>query len=269
MNAPVLEARGLTLAYDKRTIIDDLNLSIHHGTVTTLLGANGSGKSTLLKAFGRILTPAAGEVLLDGEPIRKMRGRDVAKKLAILPQNPVAPSGTTVFDLVMRGRNPHQSWARPWSAEDAAVAEAAIEATGLADVADRDVLTLSGGQRQRAWIALVVAQQASTLLLDEPTTFLDLNHQLEGLRLLRRLNRDRGTTVLLVLHDISLAARFSDRLVVLGTDGGIVADGPPAEVLTPDLLLEAFDLHARVIDDPVTGTPLVVPEEDDMSDSII
>lgn len=263
MNAPILEARGLRLAYDKRTIIDGLDLSIESGTITTLLGANGSGKSTLLKAFGRILAPASGEVLLGGESIRKIPGRDVAKRLAILPQNPVAPSGTTVFDLVMRGRNPHQSWARPWSAEDAAVADAAIEATGLTDVADRDVLTLSGGQRQRAWIALVVAQEAPTLLMDEPTTFLDLNHQLEVLRLVRRLNRERGNTVVLVLHDISLAARFSDRLVVLSKHGTILADGPPATVLTSELLHEAFDLRARVIDDPVTGTPLVIPEEDD------
>lgn len=261
--APVLQARGLRLAYDKRTVIDDLDLSIHQGSITTLLGANGSGKSTLLKAFGRILTPSDGDVLLDGQPIRKLHGRDVAKRLAILPQNPVAPSGTTVFDLVMRGRNPHQSWARPWSAEDAAVADAAIEATGLTDVADRDVLTLSGGQRQRAWIALVVAQQAPTLLMDEPTTFLDLNHQLEVLRLVRRLNREHGNTILLVLHDISLAARFSDRLVVLSRTGTLLADGSPEEVLTSDLLREAFDLRARVIEDPVTGTPLVIPEEDD------
>ncbi|WP_072805753.1 ABC transporter ATP-binding protein [Rhodococcoides yunnanense] len=263
LEAPVLEARGLRLAYDKRTILDGLDLQIHAGTITTLLGANGCGKSTLLKAFGRILTPSDGVVLLDGTPIRTLHGRDVAKKLAILPQNPVAPSGTTVFDLVMRGRNPHQSWARPWSSEDADIAEAAIAATGLTDVADRDVLTLSGGQRQRAWIALIVAQQADTLLLDEPTTFLDLNHQLEVLRLLRRLNRRQGNTVLLVLHDISLAARFSDRLVVLSTDGKILADGTPPDVLTPQLLHAAFDLRARVIDDPVTGTPLVVPEEDD------
>lgn len=269
MNVPVLEARGLRLSYGKRTVIDDLDLKIEHGTITTLLGANGSGKSTLLKAFGRIAKPSAGEVLLDGHPIGTLHNRDVAKRLAILPQNPLAPSGTTVFDLVMRGRNPHQSWARPWSEEDAAIADAAIAATGLKNVADRDVLTLSGGQRQRAWIALVVAQQAGTLLLDEPTTFLDLNHQLEVLRLLRRLNREGGTTILLVLHDISLAARFSDRLVVLSNGGSILADGTPKDVLTPDLLHEAFDLRARVIEDPVTGTPLVIPEEDDELSSTV
>jgi len=208
------------------------------------------------------LRPEAGEVLLEGEPIRSLANRDVAKRLAILPQNPAAPPGTSVTELVMRGRNPHQTWARPWSAEDASIAEAAIEATGLTDVADRDVLTLSGGQRQRAWIALVVAQQAQTLLLDEPTTFLDLTHQLEVLRLLRTINREQGSTIVLVLHDLSLAARYSDRLVLLSQRGAIVADGTPTEVLTPELLHRAFGLRARVIADPVTGTPLVVPEDD-------
>ena len=259
---PVLEARGLTLSYDRRVVIDGLDLSIDTGSITTLLGANGSGKSTLLKAFGRLLRPEAGEVLLEGEPIRSLANRDVAKRLAILPQNPAAPPGTSVTELVMRGRNPHQTWARPWSAEDASIAEAAIEATGLTDVADRDVLTLSGGQRQRAWIALVVAQQAQTLLLDEPTTFLDLTHQLEVLRLLRTINREQGSTIVLVLHDLSLAARYSDRLVLLSQRGAIVADGKPTEVLTPELLHRAFGLRARVIADPVTGTPLVVPEDD-------
>lgn len=262
---PALEARGLRLAYDRRVVIDDLELSIERGSVTTFLGANGSGKSTLLKALGRIHRPAAGEVLLDGKAIRSLSNREVATRLAILPQNPTAPPGTSVIDLVMRGRNPHQSWARPWTAEDAAIADAAIAATGLSEVADRDVHTLSGGQRQRAWIALIIAQQAQTLLLDEPTTFLDLTHQLEVLRLLRTINRDSGATIVLVLHDLSLAARYSDRLVVLSADGRIVADGSPREVLTPELLESAFALRARVIADPVTGTPLIIPEDDEHS----
>ncbi|WP_431038330.1 ABC transporter ATP-binding protein [Streptomyces sp. P6-2-1] len=259
---PVLEARGLRLAYDGRTVIDGLDLSLEAGSVTTFLGANGCGKSTLLKALGRLLRPVSGEVLLDGTPIRRVPGREVARRLAILPQSPVAPAGTTVRDLVMRGRNPHQSWARPWTPHDAEVAERAIAATGLAEVARRDVASLSGGQRQRAWIALVMAQEASTLLLDEPTTYLDLTHQLEVLRLVRRVNREQGTTVVMVLHDLSLAARYSDRLVVLH-EGGIVADGTPDEVLTPALLERAFSLRARVVPDPATGTPLVVPEADD------
>ena len=260
--APVLEARGLSVGYDRTPVIRDLDLTIEHGTVTTFLGANGCGKSTLLKALGRVLKPLAGEVLLDGRPIRKEPNRAVARQLAILPQSPLAPAGTSVLDLVMRGRNPHQSWARPWTAEDAAVAEDAIAATGLTEVAHRDVASLSGGQRQRAWIALVLAQRADTLLLDEPTTYLDLAHQLDVLRLVRRINREQGSTVVMVLHDLTLAARYSDRLVVLH-DGGVVADGTPAQVLTPAVLAQAFGLHARVVPDPVTGAPMVVPEADE------
>jgi len=259
---PVLEARGLSVGYDRRAVLSDLDLRIERGTVTTFLGANGCGKSTLLKAFGRVLKPIAGEVHLDGVPIRKEPNRAVARKLAILPQSPAAPAGTSVLDLVMRGRNPHQSWARPWTAEDAGVAEEAIAATGLTEVAHRDVASLSGGQRQRAWIALVLAQRADTLLLDEPTTYLDLAHQLDVLRLVRRINRDQGSTVVMVLHDLSLAARYSDRLVVLH-DGGVVADGSPVDVLTPEVLQSAFGLHARVVPDPVTGAPMVVPEADE------
>ncbi|WP_420362690.1 ABC transporter ATP-binding protein [Curtobacterium aetherium] len=260
--APVLEARGLSVGYDRHPVLRDLDLEITRGTVTTFLGANGCGKSTLLKALGRVLKPQSGEVFLDGSPIRKEANRAVARKLAILPQSPLAPSGTSVLDLVMRGRNPHQSWARPWTAEDAAVAEDAIAATGLTDVAHRDVASLSGGQRQRAWIALVLAQRADTLLLDEPTTYLDLAHQLDVLRLVRRINREQGATVVMVLHDLTLAARYSDRLVVLH-DGGVVADGAPVDVLTPAVLQEAFGLHARVVPDPVTGAPMVVPEADE------
>jgi len=258
---PALEARGLTLGYDGRTVIDTLNLTIETGTITTLVGANGSGKSTLLKSLGRILKPTSGSVLLEGTPIGSLSTKRVARRLAMLPQSPITPPGISVRDLVLRGRNPHQTWARSWSPEDAAVVEEALAATGLTEVADRDVSALSGGQRQRVWIALVVAQQAGILLLDEPTTFLDLTHQLEVLRLVRSINRDGAATVVMVLHDLSLAARYSDRLVVLH-NGGVVADGTPADVLTPDTLRQAFDLNARVIPDPITGTPLVVPEAD-------
>ncbi len=260
MSVPVLETRSLHLAYDRRTVVEDLSLSIEAGTVTTFIGPNGCGKSTILKALGRILHPAAGEVRLEGTPLREMSTREVARRLAILPQTPVAPSGTSVVDLVMRGRNPHQSWARPWSRQDAQAADEALALTGLTDLAGRDIATLSGGQRQRAWIALVVAQAAPTLLLDEPTTYLDLGHQLDVLRLVRRLNREQGTTAVMVLHDISLAARYSDRLVAV-RDGRVVADGTPAEVLTPEVVAAAFDVKVRVVADPVTGTPLVVPEE--------
>ena len=257
-----LELRGVTLDYERSTIFEGLDLRIERGTVTTLIGANGSGKSTILKAFGRLLAPSAGVVELDGEPIRGRSARQVARRLAILPQKPLTPSATTVRDLASRGRHPHQSMLRPWAVGDAAAVDEALAATGLADLADRDVATLSGGQLQRAWLALVLAQQADTILLDEPTTFLDLSHQLDILRLVRSINRRRGATVVMVLHDLTLAARYSDRLVVTG-GGRILADGAPWEVLTPEVLHEAFDLDALVIPDPTSGAPLVVPRDPD------
>ncbi|TIC86399.1 ABC transporter ATP-binding protein [Nocardioides sp. GY 10127] len=255
-----LEARGLTLAYDGHEVLTGLDLAVEPGTVTTLVGANGSGKSTLLKAFGRLLSPAAGEVRLHGAPLKGQSARQVARQLAILPQKPLTPGATRVRDLVSRGRHPHQSMLRPWTAADARAVEEALEATGLSELAERDAASLSGGQLQRAWIALVLAQDAPTILLDEPTTFLDLSHQLDVLRIVRRINRRRGATVVMVLHDLTLAARFSDRLVVLA-DGGVVADGAPWDVLTPEVLRTAFGLEASVIADPHTGGPLVVPHE--------
>lgn len=259
---PALEARGVTLSYDRTVVLADLDLAVERGTVTTLIGANGSGKSTILKAFGRLLTPSAGSVLLDGEPLRSQSGRAVARRLAVLPQKPVTPSATTVRDLVSRGRHPHQSLLRPWTVDDAEAVDEALAATGLVELAGRDVGTLSGGQLQRAWLALVLAQRADTILLDEPTTFLDLSHQLEILRLVRSINRRRGATVVMVLHDLTLAARYSDRLVVVGR-GGVLADGAPWDVLTPDVLREAFDLDAVVVPDPTSGAPLVVPRDPD------
>lgn len=258
--APALEVRDLSLAYERTPVFQNLDLAIERGSVTTLIGANGSGKSTLLKAFGRLLTPRQGTVLIDGEPMRALPTREVARRLAILPQKPLTPSATSVRDLVSRGRHPHQSLLKPWTSADAAAIDAALEATGVADLAHRDAASLSGGQLQRAWIALVLAQQTPIVLLDEPTTFLDLSHQLEVLRMVRAMNRDRGTTVVMVLHDLSLAARFSDRLVVVA-DGRVAADGAPWDVLTPAVLREAFDLDATVISDPTTATPLVVPRE--------
>ncbi|THG29864.1 ABC transporter ATP-binding protein [Naasia lichenicola] len=255
-----LQARAITLAYDKAVIFEGLDLSVGQGEITTLIGANGSGKSTILKAFGRLLSPTAGTIELHGTPMRSQSARAVARQLAILPQKPLTPTATSVRDLVSRGRHPHQSLWRPWTAGDAAIIDAALAATGLLELADRDAGSLSGGQLQRAWIALVLAQEAPTILLDEPTTFLDLSHQLDVLRLVRRINRERGSTVVMVLHDLSLAARFSDRLVVIGR-GRVLADGAPWDVLTPEVLHDAFDLEALVIADPATGTPLVVPVE--------
>jgi len=258
--ALALEAVELSLGYDDTAVFTDLNLGIAHGTITTLIGANGSGKSTLLKAFGRLLPAQAGHVRLSGTPIGRLSARAVARELAILPQKPLTPAATSVRDLVMRGRHPHQSLLKPWTPADAHKVAAAIDATGLGDVADRDVNSLSGGQLQRAWIALVLAQETPTILLDEPTTFLDLAHQLDVLRLVRDINNERGSTIVMVLHDLGLAARYSDRLVVVH-EGGILADGAPWDVLTPEVLRLAFGLEALVIPDPSTGTPLVVPVE--------
>ncbi|MFU8945343.1 ABC transporter ATP-binding protein [Mycetocola zhadangensis] len=260
--AAALEARGVTLAYDKATIFENLDLRIEQGEVTTLIGANGSGKSTLLKAFGRLLAPSAGSVELGGQPLRSLNTRAVARELAILPQKPLTPSATSVRDLVSRGRHPHQSLLRPWTPADSTVVNESLAATGLTELADRDTASLSGGQLQRAWIALVLAQQAPIILLDEPTTFLDLTHQLDVLRLVRSINRERGATVVMVLHDLTLAGRYSDRLIVVG-EGRVIADGSPWEVLTPEVLREAFDLEALVIPDPSSGAPLIVPVDPD------
>lgn len=257
-NESALSAQGVTLGYDHHEVFRDLDLSIVRGSVTTLIGANGCGKSTLLKAFGRLLTPSAGEIRLGDTPVRTLSARAVARRLAILPQRPLTPAATTVRDLVMRGRHPHQTLLRPWTREDAAKVDESIAATGMTELADRDVGSLSGGQLQRAWIALVLAQNAETILLDEPTTFLDLSHQLEVLRLVRTINARQGSTIVMVLHDLSLAARYSDRLVVLH-EGRVLADGNPWQVITPQVLSVAFGLEALVIADPASGRPLVVP----------
>ncbi|MDR1392359.1 MAG: ABC transporter ATP-binding protein [Bifidobacteriaceae bacterium] len=253
-----LDAERVTLAYDQRTVFQDLSLSVMEGQITTLVGANGSGKSTLLKAFGRLLSPRSGRIHLQGKALRTIPTRQVARQLAVLPQKPLTPPATTVRELAARGRHPHQTWFRPLTSQDTAAIDAALDATGLTGLAGRDVATLSGGQIQRAWIALVLAQQTPIALLDEPTTFLDLAHQLEILHLVRRLNRDHRTTVLMVLHDLWLAGRFSDRLIALA-GGQVVADGSPWEVLKPGVLRQAFGLEAQVVSEPVTGSPLVVP----------
>lgn len=254
-----LLAESLRLSYgDDRVVIDGLDLELPHGAVTTIIGANGSGKSTLLRALARLLRPSAGRVLLDGHDVHRMRTRQLAKRLGLLPQGPVTPEGITVRDLVRRGRTPHTSLLRQWSAADETALVAALAATDLAELADEPVDALSGGQRQRAWLALVIAQGTPLLLLDEPTTFLDIAHQLDVLDLVRRLNREEGRTVVMVLHDLNQACRYADHLVAL-RDGAVAAAGAPAEVVTEELVAEVFDLEARIVPDPVTGTPLVVP----------
>ncbi|MCK2212697.1 ABC transporter ATP-binding protein [Actinomadura sp. ATCC 31491] len=253
-----LEARGVTLGYGERIVVDGLDLGVEPGTVTTIIGPNGCGKSTLLRALGRLLRPRGGEVLLDGKRIDRVPTREVAKVLGVLPQAPAAPEGLTVADLVARGRHPHQTWYRQWSSDDEAAVAAALDLTGLADLAERPLEELSGGQRQRAWISMALAQGTDLLLLDEPTTFLDLAHQVEVLELVRHLHQEAGRTVVMVLHDLNLAARYADRLVAMRA-GKVVAAGPPHEVLTEELLATVFELEAKVIPDPVAGTPLVVP----------
>jgi iron complex transport system ATP-binding protein len=253
-----LAAEDLRLAYDDRVVVDGLDLALTDGSFTAIVGPNGCGKSTLLRALGRLLRPAAGRVLLDGRSIARTPTREVARVLGLLPQTPVAPAGLTVADLVARGRHPHQSWLRQWSSDDEAVVTEALTWTDMADLADAPVDALSGGQRQRAWISMALAQGTDLLLLDEPTTYLDLAHQVDVLELVGRLHAERGRTVVVVLHDLNLAARYAQRLVAMD-DGRLVASGRPEEVLTERLLAEVFDLEARVVPDPVTGTPMVVP----------
>ncbi|KAB2593445.1 MULTISPECIES: ABC transporter ATP-binding protein [Streptomyces] len=256
-DVPRLAARGVTVGYGGRAVIDDLDVAIPSGVVTTIIGPNGCGKSTLLRTLTRLLKPASGTVVLDGEDIVKLRTRDVAKKLGLLPQAPVAPEGLTVGDLVARGRHPHQSWLRQWSSDDADVVERALAMTGVADLADRPVDSLSGGQRQRVWISMTLAQGTDLLLLDEPTTYLDLAHAIDVLDLVDDLH-ESGCTVVMVLHDLNLATRYSDNLIVMRA-GSILAQGHPRDVITAELLHEAFGLQAKVIDDPVGDRPLIVP----------
>ncbi|WAL63750.1 ABC transporter ATP-binding protein [Amycolatopsis cynarae] len=253
-----LRAQALKLAYGDRVVVDGLDLDVLDGTITAIIGPNGCGKSTLLRALARLLAPREGAVLLDGKRIDRLPTREVARIVGLLPQAPSAPEGLTVADLVSRGRHPHQRWYRQWSADDQAAIDRALRLTGMDELADRVVDQLSGGQRQRAWISMTLAQETGLLLLDEPITYLDLAHQVDVLDLVYRLHAERGTTVVMVLHDLNLAARYADTLVAM-RDGRIVAQGEPGAVLTEPLLAEVFGLAAKVLPDPVAGTPLVIP----------
>jgi iron complex transport system ATP-binding protein len=256
--ADTLSAEELTLAYDERTVVDALSVDLPPGRVTVIVGANACGKSTLLRGLARLLKPAGGTVVLNGADIQEQSTKAVARVLGLLPQTPVAPDGISVADLVGRGRYPHQGWFRQWTPEDDDAVASALEATDTLALADRTVDELSGGQRQRVWIAMALAQQTGILLLDEPTTFLDVTHQIEVLDLITDLNRRSGTTVVMVLHDLNLAARYADHLIAM-RDGRIVAEGPPAAVVTQETVSGVFDLECRVVEDPVSGTPMVVP----------
>nr|WP_197981088.1 ABC transporter ATP-binding protein [Frigoribacterium sp. CFBP 8754] len=253
-----LDAEHLTLGYGELTVVDDLSLAVPPGRITAIVGANACGKSTLLRSMSRLLKPRSGQVVLDGREVHRTPARQLARTLGLLPQSPVAPEGITVADLVGRGRHPHQGLLSRWSSDDDRAVAEALEATETTALADRSVDELSGGQRQRVWIAMALAQQTDVLLLDEPTTFLDVSHQVEVLDLLTDLNRRRGTTIVMVLHDLNLAARYADHLVALAA-GRVHAAGAPAEVLTEDCVRAVFGLDSRVVADPTTGAPMMLP----------
>jgi iron complex transport system ATP-binding protein len=254
----VLHANDITLKYDQRCVVEGLTAQIPAGKVTMIVGANACGKSTLLRGLSRLLKPATGVVTLDGKDIHSRPARELARTLGLLPQHPTAPDGITVRDLVGRGRYPHQGFFRSWSGDDDAAVHRALESTATLALAHRNVDELSGGQRQRVWIAMALAQETDVLLLDEPTTYLDLAHQVEVLDLVTDLNRRRGTTVAIVLHDLNLAARYADHVIAMKA-GRIVDLGAPKEVVTEKLVLDVFGLDSRVISDPVSGTPLIIP----------
>ncbi|WP_434443095.1 ABC transporter ATP-binding protein [Lentzea sp. E54] len=256
-DAARLGAEGVTVGYADRVVLDNLDVAIPTGVITTVIGPNGCGKSTLLRTLSRLLKPRQGTVLLDGHDIARLKTKDVAKRMGLLPQTPIAPEGLTVADLVARGRHPHQSWVRQWSSDDADVVARALHMTGVADLAHRPIDSLSGGQRQRVWISMTLAQGTDLLLLDEPTTYLDLAHAIDVIDLVDDLH-EGGCTIVMVLHDLNLAVRYSDNLIVMKS-GSIVAQGHPSEVITSELLLDTFGLQAKVIGDPVSERPLIVP----------
>ena len=253
-----LRTEGLALGYRDRTVIDGLDLTVPDGAVTAIVGPNGCGKSTLLRGMARLLPARAGSVLLDGRSLASIPTKAVARQIGLLPQAPITPEGLTVSELISHGRHPHQGLLRRMSREDDAVVAEVMELTNTTALAERVVEELSGGQRQRVWIALALAQQPEILLLDEPTSFLDIAHQIEVLDLVRTLNAGRGTTVVMVLHDLAMAARYSDHLVAM-REGGVVAQGAPGEVVTESLVEEVFDVRCRILHDPDTGTPVVLP----------
>jgi iron complex transport system ATP-binding protein len=253
-----LVADHLSAGYGDRIVLHALDLDLPTGAITAIVGANACGKSTLLRSMSRLLAPRSGRILLDGKAIHRLPAKELARTLGLLPQSPIAPDGITVADLVGRGRHPHQGIFSRWTSDDETAVAAALEATQTLDLADRPVDELSGGQRQRAWIAMALAQRTDLLLLDEPITFLDVAHQIEVLDLLTDLNRSRGTTIIMVLHDLNLAARYADHLVALAA-GRLHAAGEPAQVLTTETVSAVFGLASRIINDPTTNKPLMLP----------
>ncbi|MGP9683376.1 ABC transporter ATP-binding protein [Brachybacterium sp. AOP3-A1-3] len=252
-----LRLAGATVAYAERPVLEGFDLEVRRGAFTAVIGPNGCGKSTMLKALARTLRPRAGAALLDGRPLTQWRSKAIARRIALLPQDPVVPEGITVAALVARGRHPYHSPWRQWLPGDDEVVAEALRATAVEQIADRSVASLSGGQRQRVWIAMVLAQDTEYALLDEPTSFLDIAHQIEVLHLCQDM-RDHGRTVVAVLHDLNQAARYADHLVVMD-EGRIVAEGAPSEVLHAELVAAVFDLQAEIAVDPQSGTPMVIP----------
>jgi iron complex transport system ATP-binding protein len=253
-----IETNHLTLSYGDAIIIEELDLKIPKGEITVFIGGNGCGKSTLLRSIARLLKPKTGTVLLDGAAILSMSTKDVAKKMAILPQSPVAPEGLTVLQLVKQGRYPYQSWLKQWSREDEEKVTTALKVTGMEALKDRTVDSLSGGQRQRAWIAMTLAQDTEIILLDEPTTYLDMTHQIEILDLLFELNEKENRTIVMVLHDLNLACRYAHHIVAV-KNRTIYAEGKPEDVITAKLVKNVFDMDCEVTTDPIFGTPLCIP----------
>ncbi|MDV3123372.1 ABC transporter ATP-binding protein [Mycobacterium sp. 21AC1] len=254
----ILRTSDISIGYEDRAIISDLSVEVLTDRVTAIVGPNACGKSTLLRGFARLLKPTAGQVILDGQDIAGLHTKEVARRLGLLPQTSIAPEGITVADLVSRGRFPHQKVFRQWSRHDEEAVADAMRHTAVTELSSRLVDELSGGQRQRVWVAMVLAQQTPLILLDEPTTYLDIAHQVELLDLFAMLNREHGRTVVAVLHDLNHACRYADQLVVMKS-GQIVAQGDPTIVMTADLVEEVYGLRCQIIDDPQTGTPLVVP----------
>ncbi|WP_213533448.1 ABC transporter ATP-binding protein [Paenibacillus sp. J45TS6] len=254
----ILRAEKLGLSYGDAYIFENMDLSIPKGKITVFIGSNGCGKSTLLRSLARLIKPQQGAVILDGEQIAGMKTKDIARKLAILPQGPVAPEGLSVLQLVKQGRYPYQNWLKQWSPEDEQAVDKALISTRMKELKDRTVDSLSGGQRQRAWIAMTLAQETPVILLDEPTTYLDLTHQIEVLDLLYDLNRSEQRTIVMVLHDINLACRYADHIVAI-KNGGIEAGGHPAAVIDSELMEKVFDLKCHIIPDPLFGTPMCIP----------
>ncbi|TMU84477.1 ABC transporter ATP-binding protein [Bacillus sp. BHET2] len=253
-----LQTKDLTLSYGERTIIDELTIDIPQGEISVFIGGNGCGKSTLLRSIARLLKPKQGSVLLDGEAISRLSTKEVARKMAILPQSPTAPEGLTVLQLVKQGRYPHQTWLNTWSHKDEEIVQDALKATKMEELQHRKVDELSGGQRQRAWIALTLAQDTDIILLDEPTTYLDLTHQIEILDLLFELNEKEERTIVMVLHDLNLACRYAHNIVAI-RDKQIYAQGKPEDVISCELVKNVFDMDCQVSRDPLFGTPLCIP----------